>query len=107
MLDTAGDHMAARAHDLEPTQVAQRLVRAGDGGADRVLDALLRRSDDLDDPVNVVAGELGLVEAHFERKIDRTVAAGASADASGRGRFARFCALHVVLLGTLRARRTA
>src|SRR4029077_1288698 len=46
--------MAAGLDDLEPAQVAQGLRRAGDGALDRVVDALVRRTDDLNDAVDMI-----------------------------------------------------
>src|SRR4029077_4712105 len=46
--------MAARLHHLEPADLPQGARRTADGVLDRVLDALLRRACDFDDPVNVI-----------------------------------------------------
>src|ERR1700730_11364894 len=46
--------MAARLHHLEPADLPQGARRTADGVVDRVLDALLRRACDFDDPVNVI-----------------------------------------------------
>src|SRR5579859_2042279 len=46
--------VAARLGDFEPTQPAQRLRRAGNRHMDRVVDALFRRTDDLNNAVDMV-----------------------------------------------------
>jgi len=46
--------MAARLHHLEPADLAQRARGATDSVLDRILDALLGGTSDLDDPVNVI-----------------------------------------------------
>ena len=46
--------MAARLHYLEPADLTQRARSAADSVLDRVLDALLRGTGDLDNPVNVI-----------------------------------------------------
>jgi hypothetical protein len=46
--------MAARLHHLEPAELAQRARGATNGVLDRILDALLGGTSDLDDPVNVI-----------------------------------------------------
>src|SRR5580704_4484890 len=46
--------MAARLHYLEPADLTERARSAADGVLDRVLDALLRGTGDLDNPVNVI-----------------------------------------------------
>ena len=46
--------VAAHLDHLEPVDVAQRLVRACDGVADRGVDAVRRRPDELGDAVGVV-----------------------------------------------------
>jgi len=54
MVHLAMFDVAARFDDLEPAQFAQRLRGACDGPVDRVVDALLGRSNDLNDAVDVV-----------------------------------------------------
>ena len=46
--------MAARLHYLEPADLTERARSAADSVLDRVLDALLRGTGDLDNPVNVI-----------------------------------------------------
>jgi hypothetical protein len=46
--------MAARLNHLEPADLPQRARGATDGVVDRIFDAFLRRTGDLDDPVNVI-----------------------------------------------------
>ena len=46
--------VAARLHHLEPAYLPERARGAADGVLDRVLDALLRGTGDLDDAVDVI-----------------------------------------------------
>jgi hypothetical protein len=46
--------VAARLHHLEPADLPERARGAADGVLDRVLDAYLRGTDDLDDAVDVI-----------------------------------------------------
>src|SRR5919108_6605678 len=62
VLDVAVHDVAADLGDLEPVEVAQGAARARDRVADRRVDAVRRRSDDLADGVHVVGHRRVLTE---------------------------------------------
>src|SRR5262249_62229523 len=61
MLDFAVRDVPAGAVNLEPAQIADRRIGAGDGALDRIVDALLRRADDFDDAINMIVHEALLI----------------------------------------------
>ena len=58
MRDLAVFDMAARLHHLKPANLAQRARGAADAVLNRVLDAFLRGTGDLNDAVNVIGHRL-------------------------------------------------
>src|SRR5687768_17743653 len=54
MADSAILDVASRVDHLEPAQMAQRLASPGDGDADRIVNARLRRADELDHLVDML-----------------------------------------------------
>src|ERR1700704_998914 len=67
--DLAVFHMATRLHDLEPSQMSNRLVGAADRSADGILDAGLGRAHEFDDFVDMVllGGLLASLTKHLRR----------------------------------------
>src|SRR3954468_4758740 len=69
VVDPAVADVAADLRDLEPVEVAERPARAGDRVADRGVDAVGRRPDDLADGVDVVAHARVLAEGRVRHPI--------------------------------------
>ena len=62
--------VAARLQHLEPADLPERARGAADGILDRVFDAVLRGTGDLDDPVDVIVGPSGWSYSPKRRRAD-------------------------------------
>jgi hypothetical protein len=68
MRDLAVFNMAARLHHLKPANLAQRARGAADAVLNCVLDAFLRGTGDLNDPVNVIGRRLSPMAKCYQKK---------------------------------------